>query len=100
MEVSTTEPGVQLYIGNHLDGKLTGVGGVGKTRLAVRVAEEVAADYVDGVCFVDLAPLNDPAIVPGAAAAALGLRAEPGRPRWRPSSLMHCVRLIALWRSW
>src|SRR5437773_1519323 len=28
MEVSTTEPGVQLYIGNHLDGKLTGVGGV------------------------------------------------------------------------
>src|SRR5262245_40006259 len=42
---------------------LTGPGGVGKTRLAQRVAEELAADFEDGVAFVPLASISDPEFV-------------------------------------
>jgi predicted ATPase/DNA-binding CsgD family transcriptional regulator len=59
---------------------LTGSGGVGKTRLSLRVAEEVMADFPDGVWFVVLAPLSDPALVPQQVAASLSLRDEPGTP--------------------
>jgi predicted ATPase/DNA-binding SARP family transcriptional activator len=58
---------------------LTGAGGVGKTRLAIATAEAVADDYPDGVCFVDLAPLSDPALIPQTIASALEVREEPGR---------------------
>ena len=57
---------------------LTGPGGVGKTRLAIRVAEAWAEDQPDGVWFVDLAPLTDAALVPRTVAAVLGVREEPG----------------------
>ena len=50
-----------------------GPGGVGKTRLAVRVAAELAGDVADGVCFVDLVPVTDAELVAPAIAAALGL---------------------------
>ena len=53
---------------------LTGPGGVGKTRLALRVADELANDYADGVWLVELAALSDPAFVPGRVAAVLGVR--------------------------
>src|SRR5829696_6680180 len=53
---------------------LTGPGGVGKTRLAVRVAEELAAGFPGGIGFVPLAPVRDPALVLPAVAAALGVR--------------------------
>jgi non-specific serine/threonine protein kinase len=59
---------------------LTGTGGVGKTRLGLQAAAEVAQAYPDGACFVDLAPLPDAALLPGAVLAALGLQETPGRP--------------------
>jgi non-specific serine/threonine protein kinase len=59
---------------------LTGPGGVGKTRLSLRAAEEALADFAAGVWFVDLAPLSDPSLVPQQVLASLGLPDEPGRP--------------------
>ncbi|MGW0595783.1 ATP-binding protein [Streptomyces sp. NPDC002776] len=59
---------------------LTGPGGVGKTRLATRLADRVRGAFPDGVRFVGLAGLDDPALVPHAAADALGLHDHSGRP--------------------
>jgi predicted ATPase/class 3 adenylate cyclase/DNA-binding CsgD family transcriptional regulator len=58
---------------------LTGAGGVGKTRLAVEVANQLAAEYADGVWYVDLAPITDSDLVRVAVARALGLPDQPGR---------------------
>jgi predicted ATPase/DNA-binding CsgD family transcriptional regulator len=57
---------------------VTGPGGVGKTRLAAEVAERVADRFADGVFLVELATVLDPAQVPAATAAALGVREQPG----------------------
>ncbi len=59
---------------------LTGVGGCGKTRLALRLAEGALRAFPDGVWFVDLAPLPDGTRVPFALAAVLDLQEEPERP--------------------
>jgi predicted ATPase/DNA-binding CsgD family transcriptional regulator len=53
---------------------LTGPGGVGKTRLALEIARAALPDFPDGVWFVDLSDITDPALVPNAIARALGLR--------------------------
>jgi predicted ATPase/DNA-binding CsgD family transcriptional regulator len=53
---------------------LTGVGGCGKTRLASQVASDLAPTFAHQVWLVKLAPITDPALIPGAVAAALGLR--------------------------
>ena len=58
---------------------LTGAGGAGKTRLAIQVAAETAAEFADGVWYVDLAPITDPDVVPVTAARALGLPDQPGQ---------------------
>jgi predicted ATPase/class 3 adenylate cyclase len=55
---------------------LTGPGGTGKTRLAVRVAEGLSADFPDGVFLVDLAQVSDPALVVSTIAATLQIREE------------------------
>ncbi|MDQ3692409.1 MAG: tetratricopeptide repeat protein [Chloroflexota bacterium] len=53
---------------------LTGPGGVGKTRLAIRVAEEVAEEFPNGLWFVAFAAVRDPALVNTTIAHALGVR--------------------------
>ena len=52
---------------------MTGAGGTGKTRLALEVAANVDGDFADGVCFVALAALADPALVPSTIVRALGV---------------------------
>ncbi len=52
---------------------LCGPGGVGKTRLGIRVAEELADEFADGVCFDSLAPIRDPELVIPTIARTLGL---------------------------
>ncbi|MBK5267221.1 MAG: adenylate/guanylate cyclase domain-containing protein, partial [Acidimicrobiia bacterium] len=59
---------------------VTGVGGGGKTRLTLQAAAELLDEFPDGVWFVDLAPLDDPALVAPAVAAVLGLREVVGQP--------------------
>ncbi|HET8631856.1 MAG TPA: AAA family ATPase, partial [Thermomicrobiales bacterium] len=59
---------------------LVGPGGVGKTRLALAVAEAQAAACPDGVAFVALGPVADPELVLPTAARALGLGERPGQP--------------------
>ena len=59
---------------------LTGAGGVGKTRLALRAAADVAEDFPGGVWFVPLAPIADPALVLPAIAQAVGARDGGDRP--------------------
>ncbi len=52
---------------------LTGPGGVGKTRVAVQVAADLAPQFTDGVAFISLAALKDPTLVVPAVARALGV---------------------------
>lgn len=77
---------------------LTGPGGVGKTRLAVQVAEGVASDFADGVVFVPLAAVRDPELVLPTIAAALGLRegGEQGVVERLASVLADRVTLLIL----
>jgi predicted ATPase len=58
---------------------LTGAGGCGKTRLALRVAADLLSEYADGVWLVELAPVTDPDMVTQLAAEALSIREQPKR---------------------
>jgi diguanylate cyclase (GGDEF)-like protein len=53
---------------------ITGCGGAGKTRVAAAAAAEALADFADGVCFIDLAPVTDPLLVGSTIGTALGAR--------------------------
>jgi len=59
---------------------LLGTGGIGKTRLSLQLAADVMDAYPDGVWWVDLAPIGDPALVPDAVARVWGLIEEAGAP--------------------
>lgn len=69
---------------------LTGPGGVGKTRLAIAVATDVADAFPDGVVFVDLAPLRDSRLVLATIAGRLGI--DERDPRTLPERLMASLR--------
>src|SRR5277367_409260 len=70
---------VQAAVKAHRLVTLTGVGGVGKTRLALEVAGQLVDEFPDGVWFFELAAVSDPAAVPDAVAAVLGITQQPGR---------------------
>jgi predicted ATPase/Tfp pilus assembly protein PilF len=59
---------------------LTGPGGIGKTRLALQAATALASDFADGVGYVALAPIGDPALLPTTIAQALGVADTSGQP--------------------
>ena len=58
---------------------LTGVGGVGKTRLATEVAVRLGDEFPDGVWLFELAAVTDPAAIPDAVAAVMGITQQPGK---------------------
>jgi predicted ATPase/transcriptional regulator with XRE-family HTH domain len=64
---------------------LTGMGGIGKTRLALRVAAELSTDFRNGVAFVSLAALQDSALVIPTIIQALGLKETE---QWSPLDLL------------
>ncbi|MBV8178588.1 MAG: adenylate/guanylate cyclase domain-containing protein, partial [Mycobacterium sp.] len=68
----------KLLVDNRLV-TLTGAGGAGKTRLGVEIAARIAAEFGDGVWYIDLAPITHPAVVAIAVARAFGLPDQPGR---------------------
>jgi predicted ATPase/DNA-binding NarL/FixJ family response regulator len=59
---------------------LCGPGGIGKTRLALRVLAGLAEDFPDGVWFIELGDLRQPDLVVSRVAAVIGVHEEPGRP--------------------
>ena len=69
---------------------LCGAGGIGKTRLALRILSSVPDDFPDGVWFVELADLRQPDLVVSRIAAAIGISEEPGRPLL--DTLTHALR--------
>jgi predicted ATPase/DNA-binding winged helix-turn-helix (wHTH) protein len=59
---------------------IVGPGGIGKTTVALAVADKMSASYKDGARFVDLAPLSDPRLVPSALASVLGVAVRSEDP--------------------
>jgi predicted ATPase/DNA-binding CsgD family transcriptional regulator len=92
-------------VGTHRLVTLTGAGGVGKTRFAIEVGAKASAYLPDGVQFVDLSAVGDPALVAGAVATALGIEERAGtdlenrlilvlRPQRRLVILDNCEHLL------
>jgi predicted ATPase/DNA-binding CsgD family transcriptional regulator len=77
---------------------LCGAGGIGKTRLAMRIVGDLAPGYPDGAWFVELADLRQPDLVASRIASVIGVTEEPGRPQLatladalRPRRLLLCL---------
>lgn len=74
---------------------LTGPGGVGKTRLSLRLAADLGARYADGARFVPLAAVHDPALVPSTIAVALDVRGGEEKPPWeRLLAFLHDLDIL------
>lgn len=74
---------------------ITGTGGIGKTRLALEVGHLMAAEFADGVWFVNLAPLSDQELVPSTIAATLGITSSGNQtPIEALSSSLRAKRLL------
>jgi predicted ATPase/class 3 adenylate cyclase len=70
---------IKTAVRSHRLVTLTGVGGVGKTRLALEVATQLVDEFPDGGWVFELAAVTDPASVPDAVAAVLGITQQPGK---------------------
>ena len=70
---------LELTVRKHRLVTLTGVGGVGKTRLALETAAHLADEFPDGVWVFEMAAVTDPAVVPDAVSAVLGIIQQPGK---------------------
>jgi predicted ATPase/DNA-binding CsgD family transcriptional regulator len=75
---------------------LTGAGGVGKTRLAVRMAAELRRTFPDGVWFVELASLQDPQLLPNTVAGTLDLRQVSANPAADLAEYLEDKRLLVV----
>ena len=76
---------------------LTGAGGVGKTRLALQIANALHDAFPNRVWFVDLAPISDPALVISTIAQTLGVREQPGMsPVETLRAALHDQQLLVL----
>jgi predicted ATPase len=70
---------IKTVVRSHRLVTLTGVGGVGKTRLALEVGAQVIDEFPDGAWIFELAAVTDPASVPDAVAAVLGITQQPNK---------------------
>jgi len=75
---------------------ITGTGGMGKTRLALRIAADEAAADPRAVALVELGPLSDPGLVPQQVLSALGLGEQPGRSPLETVTAYLCSRPVLL----
>jgi len=75
---------------------LTGMGGMGKTRLALEVGEQSLDDYANGVWQVELVSLNDPMLVPQTVAMVLGITQQPNRDLTATLIEALCARTLLL----
>jgi non-specific serine/threonine protein kinase len=74
---------------------LSGSGGCGKTRLALRVASKVLDNYPDGVWLIELGPVTHGEFIPQSVASTLGVEEEPGRPlQQRVADYLGAKRLL------
>ena len=83
---------VQAALHSHRLMTLTGVGGVGKTRLALEVATRLADEFVDGVWVFELAAVTDPAAVPNAGVLAPRCLLRGGE---RERAMIHTSSLLS-----